>query len=527
MTSLLQHRNSRYFKHDFLHSAFEDRSREEIGKEDRIATTTTNTAFRNTTTVKENLEDESLDCSPGCDSSSLVSLTSSLPSSLFTDPPPSLFSYSSYETHNPPKETDSSPAEVSPQLKSCTVDIRKMSTFSWGEPTNKPDPGLANRVSADKRGNNSQQENNSQSTDIDILDFSEHYFHDETLEDITEEYHDDYAIELNELQHLVQGCGFSSILDLHLNISNIIERTPLESPDCDAIRQELRAHYLSLVQEVFPWFSPEEPARHWSEWEPGTRHSQSSHRDYIVKPPSSEHSYCSRKRKALSSHDCQPTELSSEPDLRKCVLCGVSGEEEEKTGRLLPFRYNEWLHLSCALWSSEVYETVDGSLQQVLSAVTRSRNLLCTVCHQKGATIGCCHQDCPANFHFLCGIQDKADFKEDKTVYCYKHAQKYASKENVASFEAERFIWIDADPEEEKSRPGKHKSKFVDYRNLKFSSGALRIDSLGSLVLASDTEKVNFVINFTQVHFIFSPRLWFLLGFLRQSPSGQLWSRGR
>ena len=28
-------------------------------------------------------------------------------------------------------------------------------------------------------------------------------------------------------------------------------------------------------------------------------------------------------------------------------------------------RYNEWVHVNCGLWSSEVYETMDGSLINV------------------------------------------------------------------------------------------------------------------------------------------------------------------
>ena len=41
-------------------------------------------------------------------------------------------------------------------------------------------------------------------------------------------------------------------------------------------------------------------------------------------------------------------------------------------------RYNEWVHVNCALWSSEVYETVDGSLQNIPQVSTNIyfRNLM-------------------------------------------------------------------------------------------------------------------------------------------------------
>ena len=43
-----------------------------------------------------------------------------------------------------------------------------------------------------------------------------------------------------------------------------------------------------------------------------------------------------------------------EDDLRRCVLCGGRGDSAGVAGRLLPLRYNEWVHANCALWSSEV-----------------------------------------------------------------------------------------------------------------------------------------------------------------------------
>lgn len=110
------------------------------------------------------------------------------------------------------------------------------------------------------------------------------------------------------------------------------------------------------------------------------------------------------------------------------------------------------------------------------------------MCEGRGATIGCCHKDCPSNFHFECGVAAQADFKEDKTLYCLKHAQKYANKPNTTDFFVDRHIWIDCDPEEEK---GRKRSKFVDFRNLKFSVGSVFIENIGTLVPASDTTQAS------------------------------------
>lgn len=68
-------------------------------------------------------------------------------------------------------------------------------------------------------------------------------------------------------------------------------------------------------------------------------------------------------------------------------------------------------HFSCALWSSEVYEEVDGSLQNVPQALNRGPKLQCTYCEEKGATVGCCHENCRSNYHFECGLADGAAYK--------------------------------------------------------------------------------------------------------------------
>ena len=37
---------------------------------------------------------------------------------------------------------------------------------------------------------------------------------------------------------------------------------------------------------------------------------------------------------------------------------------------------DDWVHVNCALWSAEVYEELDGTLQNVHSAVARGRQLV-------------------------------------------------------------------------------------------------------------------------------------------------------
>ena len=48
---------------------------------------------------------------------------------------------------------------------------------------------------------------------------------------------------------------------------------------------------------------------------------------------------------------------SKEVDYRKCLICLTDGDQDsERAGRLIPFDINSWIHVNCALWSSDVQE---------------------------------------------------------------------------------------------------------------------------------------------------------------------------
>ena len=198
VASLLQHDHSRYFQHDFLHSAPEQRNQDEIGNQ---AENLTRAAFAETKAVNKNLTDDDVEAEEvESDGSSLVSLASSLPSSLCTDPAPSLFSYSSYETNEPYKITAMSSiaeGQTDPLVKSCAVYIRKMSTYSWWGP---------NRILETKPSK--QADKKSDHTDSDILEFGELHFPDETHLDDTFDENIDFAVELNEF-----GAGPHVVVD--------------------------------------------------------------------------------------------------------------------------------------------------------------------------------------------------------------------------------------------------------------------------------------------------------------------------
>jgi len=79
---------------------------------------------------------------------------------------------------------------------------------------------------------------------------------------------------------------------------------------------------------------------------------------------------------------------------------------------------DKWVHLNCALWSYEVYETMNGALVNVDQAYKRGLALECVVCSKNGATLSCFKQRCTNIYHVHCAQQDSAMFFQDKVSEC-------------------------------------------------------------------------------------------------------------
>lgn len=102
-------------------------------------------------------------------------------------------------------------------------------------------------------------------------------------------------------------------------------------------------------------------------------------------------------------------------DSRRCVLCHISGDARgDGPGRLLNLDVDKWVHLNCALWSYEVYETLNGALINVEAAFKRGLSLDCTLCRRKGATLGCFKLRCTNVYHVKCAKKDGVMFFQDK-----------------------------------------------------------------------------------------------------------------
>lgn len=82
--------------------------------------------------------------------------------------------------------------------------------------------------------------------------------------------------------------------------------------------------------------------------------------------------------------------------------------------RLLNFDVDKWIHLNCALWSEEVYETENGALVNVDVAVKQSLTIPCGLCKNNGASVKCFKVRCTAVYHVGCAVKDGCSFYKNK-----------------------------------------------------------------------------------------------------------------
>eukprot|EP01102_Stenamoeba_stenopodia_P019684 TRINITY_DN748_c0_g1_i2.p1 TRINITY_DN748_c0_g1~~TRINITY_DN748_c0_g1_i2.p1 ORF type:complete len:869 (+),score=108.90 TRINITY_DN748_c0_g1_i2:381-2987(+) len=138
----------------------------------------------------------------------------------------------------------------------------------------------------------------------------------------------------------------------------------------------------------------------------------------------------------------------------KCVLCDCVGDTEQE-GRLLPMQYNLWVHVNCALWSSDVLMAIDGALIGLPRVVRSARNTICPFCKKKGATVRCMASGCGKSYHFRCAREVGFVFFDNSLLYCLDHAPemeqflkqkaiqtKCAPPAPLSSFQANRRLYI-------------------------------------------------------------------------------------
>lgn len=133
-------------------------------------------------------------------------------------------------------------------------------------------------------------------------------------------------------------------------------------------------------------------------------------------------------------------------DKRKCCFCHEEGDgATDGPARLLNIDVDLWVHLNCALWSTEVYETQGGALMNVEVALRRGLRTLCAFCQKTGATNSCNRLRCPNVYHFACAIRARCMFFKDKTMLCTQHKLKGPSDDELSAFAVLRRVYIERD----------------------------------------------------------------------------------
>ncbi|EMP36115.1 Histone-lysine N-methyltransferase MLL3 [Chelonia mydas] len=143
------------------------------------------------------------------------------------------------------------------------------------------------------------------------------------------------------------------------------------------------------------------------------------------------------------------TTLKPDPvpkDYRKCCFCHEEGDGlTDGPARLLNLDLDLWVHLNCALWSTEVYETQAGALINVELALRRGLQMKCMFCHKMGATSSCHRLRCTNIYHFTCAIKAQCMFFKDKTMLCPMHKPKGAHEQELSYFAVFRRVYVQRD----------------------------------------------------------------------------------
>lgn len=277
-----------------------------------------------------------------------------------------------------------------------------------------------------------------------------------------------FSPNLMSIKKKVTTSEYSSLHQFHQDMERMIGTTH---------STELMDLYHLTIKEIFPWFDPKfSRVQSSSQKVSGTACMESTP---IKNTPT---------KKAVTEQCKIPkNKLFGQPldyfynnyvveDARVCSLCKVMGDGTPgDTGRLLYCGQNEWVHCNCALWSGEVFEEIDGSFQNVHSAISRGRSIRCPECNLKGASIGCCARNCQETYHFSCARKIGCAFMDDKTIYCPSHVKESLGKlvQNEKEFEILRPVYVELD---------KRKMKSADSSQIRFAVGALQVNNLGRFV---------------------------------------------
>jgi histone-lysine N-methyltransferase MLL3 len=135
-------------------------------------------------------------------------------------------------------------------------------------------------------------------------------------------------------------------------------------------------------------------------------------------------------------------------DQRECAFCGVPGDgSSDGPGRLLNLDVDKWVHLNCALWTDEVYETTSGALVKVDEKHKENAKFKCSLCERPGASVHCFKLRCTNFYHLGCATKAGCVFYKNKTVFCQSHAQRSERENELTTLCVFRRVYVDRDEE--------------------------------------------------------------------------------
>ncbi|XP_075227822.1 histone lysine N-methyltransferase trithorax [Lycorma delicatula] len=289
------------------------------------------------------------------------------------------------------------------------------------------------------------------------------------------------------IKNKINGKKYSSLYDFHKDMQHVVESVQ---------GNKLMDIYYHILQDIFPWFDPKYSQVFDSSRNDSNLQNKTNMNVNMIEAETNEETadYYEDSSVVLKDHlglsrDYYYYNVNFK-DNRICVLCKSIGDgPSEEEGRLLYCGHNEWIHANCALWSNEVFEEIDGSLQRVHSAISRSRLIRCAFCGKRGASVGCCYRNCPESYHFPCAKIGSCVFMEDKSIYCNLHQNESKSKplNKDSDFAITRPIYVELVELEKK------KKKFVPHHQVRVMVGSLSVESLGEFVSDVSDQEVSII----------------------------------
>ncbi|VDO11126.1 unnamed protein product [Rodentolepis nana] len=130
-------------------------------------------------------------------------------------------------------------------------------------------------------------------------------------------------------------------------------------------------------------------------------------------------------------------------DSRFCILCSGRGDgTPNTTERLLCLGADRWVHLNCALWCFDIYESLSGSLHKVDECINRALRTVCSHCGKLGAGLPCYNPRCNLIYHVPCAIIVGCMFFNDRGMYCSSHQPKDNHSMRLPSLIVNRKVYV-------------------------------------------------------------------------------------